>query len=170
MKCRSPRSRPDFLSDDGALANPARAPGSGEALARVTDGTDANDDAEDFGVYRWRTPGELNPLLLTVTPAPITPGARVTMTVRGALPGATVSFGYERAPGQPPCPPSLGGLCLGVAHPGLLGTARSGIDRSATLSFWMPANTPVGAQVKLQAGVTGPEADVSTIWFDTVQP
>lgn len=159
-----------WLSDDGLPAVPALAPPSGSSLARVTDGTDANLDSEDFGVYRARTPGALNPLLLSVTPAPLTPGAWMTLSVRGALPGATVHFGAQGGPGQPACPPGLGGLCLAISQPLLLGSARSGIDRVARMNVTLPLRVAPGTEVWLQAAVVGAEADVSTVWYDIVQP
>ncbi len=157
-----------WLDDEGGVANTAPRPdlfGNAGYLGRITDGVDSNDSFEDFERYRTGTPAAPNRLWFEVS-RPYLAGGQITLTVRGALPGAWVYLGAQTGLGTAPCPALLGGLCLEISSPVLLGRARSGIDRTAELTLTIPATLPPGTLLRFQAA-TGPgDPAVSFVWQD----
>lgn len=91
------------------------------------------------------------PPVLDVTD--LLPGQPLTLTVHGAVPGASVAFAAStQGPGSGPCPPQLRGSCLGVAAPAvLLGARFADASGVATLTVTAPASLPGGASPAFQA-------------------
>ena len=84
---------------------------------------------------------------------PLVAGQSVDLVVDGAAPGTTVHFVLGTDVGQGPCPPALGGLCLGVSG----NTRKLGDDSAngmgqAVLSWTVPAGAG-GRDLTLQAVV-----------------
>jgi hypothetical protein len=81
-------------------------------------------------------------------------GGVLTLTASGAIPGTRVYFaGSLAGPGAGPCPPVLGGQCLGVASPVLIGQRPVGVSGVVTLSVPLPAGvTAAWAQAAMAAG------------------
>lgn len=76
----------------------------------------------------------------------LVPGSPFRMTWADVPPGATVTFAASAAGlGAGPCPPVLGGACLTIARPVILGTATATANGVATLVRQAPANLPGGA-------------------------
>jgi hypothetical protein len=72
-------------------------------------------------------------------------GTPIRMTWGDVPPGATVTFAASAAGlGAGPCPPVLGGACLNIARPVILGTATASANGVATLLRQAPANLPAG--------------------------
>jgi len=70
----------------------------------------------------------------------------VQLVAAGAPPGATVGFARSAdGPGVGPCPPVLGGVCLGITQPVLLGSVAANASGVATLSV----PTPPGQRLEL---------------------
>lgn len=108
-------------------------------------------------------PGTLLPPPLTVAHSPMTPGQNTKLVAAGAAPGELVRFaGSAAGVGIGPCPPALGGACLGVRDPAfLLGTAVADADGRATLNLRVPLSVG-GVSVSLQAAILGGTAVLST--------
>lgn len=84
----------------------------------------------------------------------LAPGLPVTLWL-DVSPGAAVAFAASLGgPGVGPCPPALGGDCLGILPPlRLLGSAVADPSGRAQLALVAPAALPVGATVWFQAWV-----------------
>ncbi len=93
--------------------------------------------------------------------APLKVGQPTTLVATGATPGATVGFVHSLAgAGAGPCPPALGGLCLGVVSPILAGTAVANAQGVAVLQIRIPAAAPL-VDVALQAAQGGASPQLS---------
>jgi hypothetical protein len=156
-----------WLDDLGGTASPALAPFSGRSLARVRDGVDTDDNADDFGAYSIVTPGEDNPMLLWTSG--IVPGTTFTINARGAAPGDRVYFARASGSGPGPCPALLGGLCLDLGTPILMGAADANSSGVASLSVNVPASTPPSVDVYFQAAKGGADPDKSVVVLETSQ-
>lgn len=101
----------------------------------------------DVGVGSLRAP-----LLLTLDGA-VVPGQTARWTVSGAAPGETINGLFSLAgTGNGPCPPVLGGQCLGILAPVVLfDTDTADATGVAELQINVPANAPVGADLSVQA-------------------
>jgi len=108
---------------------------------------------------------------LCVSPA-LHPGERLTLTAMGASPGEVVYFVFGPAPGAGPCPGPLGGLCLDVLSPSLLGSATADADGRATLERTIPAAVPNATPAHFQAAITRGPAGVDSVssnrWTGTI--
>lgn len=107
-------------------------------------------------------PGEvLPPPAFTLAATPLIPGQLFSLQATGVTPGAQVVFLRGFAAGVN-CPPQLGGECLGLAAPQVLGTAVASPGGSAVLVITPPLNAPVGLTMRFQAAVAQP-AGVSNL-------
>ncbi|MCB9689151.1 MAG: hypothetical protein H6738_11790 [Alphaproteobacteria bacterium] len=98
---------------------------------------------------------------LTLDHTPLKVGQPATLTVTGATPGAVVGVVYSLAgEGAGPCPPQLGGQCLGVLSPTLYGTTVANAQGRATFQIVVPAAAPL-VDVALQAAQVGAAPAVS---------
>jgi hypothetical protein len=93
----------------------------------------------------------------------IEPGSTVELNVTGASPQEMVYFvaGRNRQPGAA-CPPVLGGLCVDVGTPMVIGQARANAQGGASLSLTAP-RSPNGTQVYFQATATAPGATSNVV-------
>jgi hypothetical protein len=84
-------------------------------------------------------------------------GQPLSVRLTGAPPGATATFFVSTRAGRTchPTLPHLGGgqLCLGLAAPITLGSARASAAGVATLTVVTPTNLPVGTQIWAQGAV-----------------
>lgn len=84
-------------------------------------------------------------------------GSSVTITISNADPGENVYLIRSSAMGAGPCPGALGGMCVDVVAPVIMGPFGANGAGVATLSPTLPAGLPVGTEVCLQAiGRRGP--------------
>jgi len=87
-------------------------------------------------------------------------GGAATCTVRNAEPNSTVRLVRGNARGSGPCPPALGGLCIGLTGAQVWQTTTADASGIATFALTLPA-APVGAVVWMQAVGSPPDAWVS---------
>lgn len=104
------------------------------------------------------TPGSLG--FGATTPVP---GERMLFRASGAQAGDTVYFGLGFAKGNGPCPAELGGMCLGIKRPQLLGTATANANGVAELEVDVPDSVAAGDRVFFQAGSSGSGGDTSPV-------
>ncbi len=79
-------------------------------------------------------------------------GDTVTLVVTDANPGEPLYLGYSlQGPGVGPCPPVLGGFCIGLLSPQLLNTATADANGGATFTATVPM------------GLSGPEISFQVI-------
>jgi len=123
------------------------------------------DDADAQWVDRQLAP--LPPPSLVSEPWSV--GASVDLTATGVVPGSTVHFVLGTQEGTGPCPPALGGLCVGVD--GLvryLGPATADAGGEAVFTLTVPAGAS-GRSLLLRAiGDTGSGYVLSDIVFEDV--
>ncbi len=150
-----------WLDDSGAAATGALAPFSGRSLGRARDGIDTDDASADFVIFAGPNPGEDNPMVVWTSDA--VPGQTFTVFARGADPGQTVFFGRSSGPGTGPCPALLGGLCLDIGNPFLMGTGVADAGGLASYSVFIPSFVSPGINVYLQAAAGLPHAQVSEV-------
>lgn len=98
---------------------------------------------------------------LTLAATPFVPGQLLTLQATGAPPGTSVWFVRSPTTGVF-CPPALGGTCVGLTNPSVVGTAVANPQGVATLTLTPPVTTPVGVVMRFQAAVVNP-ATVSNI-------
>lgn len=98
-----------------------------------------------------------------------TPGSTITLAVAGALPGEPVFFALGRAeqPGAL-CPPVLGGGCVDLSNPTLVGRETADPSGRATLSLTVPGSVPPGGARRFQA--VSPSATSNTVLRFRPQP
>jgi hypothetical protein len=87
---------------------------------------------------------------LTLSAGEPVPGATVSITAMGALPGDMVVFLGARKPGSW-CPRLLGGSCVDLKNPRRLGIATADDLGVAVLEVEVPAETVIGESVWFQA-------------------
>jgi hypothetical protein len=97
---------------------------------------------------------------LTLEVDPLTLDFPATLTATGAVPGDEVVFVLGDALGAGPCPSVLGGLCLGVTAPAVVGRAIADTDGVGRLTLSLDAGLGI-RDVALQAVVVD-GADSST--------
>jgi hypothetical protein len=105
---------------------------------------------------------------LVLTAEPLVPGQPFTLQADGAPAGARVSFVYGTGAGSS-CPPPLGGTCLSVANPVLIGGDAADANGHAEATFTLPATAPVGLVVPFQAAIGGTSPLVSNVDVRTIQ-
>jgi hypothetical protein len=121
-----------------------------------------------FACTESLSPSAQQPPPLDLEVSTLVPGARVTFTVRGAPPGEAVLIGRGTGLGPGPCPPSLGGDCLDILNPVLVGAATADAQGVAVLRLTLPVTVPAGAVLHTQAAVLGATPDVSPAVSSTV--
>jgi hypothetical protein len=95
----------------------------------------------------------LDTFSLIVTPRPVVSGQPMQIEIHGATPGATVWVARStRGPGAGPCPPAMGGGCLGITQPTLALTRRA--DALGRVTVQVPAAPAV--RMWLQAWTLNP--------------
>jgi hypothetical protein len=113
---------------------------------------------------------EAPPPGLTLTgPTVVYPGYTAEFTVDGAAPGAMVALGVGAGgAGAGPCPPSLGGACLGIRPPIFIQGPVTAATGSAVFSIAVPPTAGVGRTVALQgvAHLSGRPTLTSVITVD----
>jgi hypothetical protein len=83
---------------------------------------------------------------------PLTRGRESRFRVTGANSSEVVSFLFSIAgEGDGPCSPQLGGLCVDLVTPWVFGEAEADAAGMATLTRTIPADTPVGHEIAVQA-------------------
>jgi len=108
------------------------------------------DPAESVAAPDFRS-ATAAPQVMTLLATDFVPGDLVTMEVSGASPGDTVTF--LRGTAGTSCPAPLGGLCLGIADPKILGHAVVDATGEAIDLFELPLSVPVELDLQLQAVV-----------------
>lgn len=94
----------------------------------------------------------------------LVPGETALFSVSGATPRKTVYFALSGGLSSSFCPPILGGQCLGVWNPQLLGTAKANARGDAWLVVPVPTSVAVGDTVYLQAGMPdGAASEISQV-------
>lgn len=106
------------------------------------------------------------PPAVLVTPRAV-PGHRATFEVRDVAPGTSVWLVRGASVGPGPCPPALGGACLGVRQPSVLGTAVAGPGGLARVTLSVPGSAPVGARLLVQAATSAGEV-TGPAWVEVV--
>lgn len=104
---------------------------------------------------------EANPppsYFVTLAASQMVGGQNARVTADGLPQGYTVTFvASAQGPGQGPCPPPLGGTCLGVLGPLImLGSAPVNASGYATLVFPVPSTVQDGRQLAIQAASPDP--------------
>ena len=116
--------------------------------------------------------GDLSLALPAAPPPPVIelavsdamPGQLLTLTVWGAQPAETVVFGWGAQAGPGPCPPSLGGACLGIPGVRSLGQQVADDHGRAVMTVGVPLQASPGSQVYVQAAVArGAASQVSQV-------
>jgi len=92
--------------------------------------------------------------------SPFVGGGAATCTVRNAEPNSTVRLVRGNGKGNGPCPPALGGLCIGLSGAKVWQTATADASGIATFSLSLPSPA-AGSVVWLQAVQSPPDAWVS---------
>lgn len=108
---------------------------------------------------------------ITLTVSPLLLGRTATWTVTGLNPGELAYIGRSAAgPGNGPCPPVLGGVCLGLRNPVVLhATVTADAAGVAVFSAWVPPTVPGGITVAFQAAAArGASSVVSPVVSQTV--
>ena len=90
-------------------------------------------------------------LTLTTTNSWV-PGATADLSVTGAAPGESIYFAVTaQGTGMGPCPAGLGGHCLDLLSPILLGDVTADANGIAEMSVALPANLALGTVLDFQA-------------------
>jgi hypothetical protein len=99
------------------------------------------------------------PTIPTLMQEALTRGQAAQFWVAGATPGEIVSFLFsETGPGEGPCSPQLGGLCVDILEPQTFGEATADAFGTAILTRLIPADMPPGQTISIQAVIRrGPE-------------
>jgi hypothetical protein len=111
--------------------------------------------ATDYSSFTSAT----GPLTVTVSGGPqltveyAVPGETTMLKVSGAPPDRQVYFVTSAATGSGFCPPALGGQCLGLWTPVILGQATTNVRGDAWLVATVPATYAPGATVYFQAAL-----------------
>lgn len=95
--------------------------------------------------------GQQLPQDMTLSLGAIVPGDVVLLTASGGTPGDQVLF-LRGSPGQT-CAPIIGGDCIGLSAPSLLGSAPIAASGEAVLAQVIPDTVPVSTVLTLQAVV-----------------
>jgi hypothetical protein len=109
------------------------------------------------------------PPLVMQLPAAMLAGQTVQVQVSGATPNATVFLAAANAPGAGPCPPALGGLCIDLDNPRVLGRALASGAGRATFDVLLPHDMPEGSTIYLQAAQGGAQAAKTNVASDLIE-
>jgi len=102
---------------------------------------------------------------LTVDIPAMIPGDTITMTATGATSGETVYFAVStRGMSGGPCPAELGGECLDIQNPILLGSAIADFSGAAELVLTLPDTLDTAPTVWVQVAEGGAAPAVSDVW------
>ncbi len=93
------------------------------------------------------------PQVMTLSSDAPVPGGTTLLEAINATPGDTVTFLRGSSPGST-CPPPLGGDCLDLGSPKILGTAVANALGDAVLAISLPVAVPVGVNMHVQAMVS----------------
>jgi hypothetical protein len=97
-------------------------------------------------------------------------GETLTIHVTEAAPNATLYIGFSTVgAGNGPCPPSLGGFCIGLLSPQLLATVQADGNGDATFTGTVPTNLPATEVTFLALGGYGRSAYATPAITRTVQ-
>jgi hypothetical protein len=104
---------------------------------------------------------------LAVDVAYAIPGQQALVHATGAAPGATIQFAASTRQGAGPCPPGLGGACIGLLSAVRLGAATATSRGDAWLLVNVPPTLAVGTTLHFQAfdgagGIASPVDSVTT--------
>lgn len=110
-------------------------------------------------------------LELTVGGGPLTPGATMTFSVTGAVPGDRVGFVVGSGDNRDACPEVLGGACLDVSGPTVIGTAVADGSGTAVVVGVIPASLSA-YELAFQAASLGCDAPVlsEVLLVDVAEP
>lgn len=111
---------------------------------------------------------------LSLTATPLVRGDVATFTVNNATNGESVVVAYTTSgPGDGPCPPILGGMCVDLTGDiQLVGTGIANGDGEATITANVPANAPlipISVQAVVRRGNNGNLSVKSNTMSQTVQ-
>lgn len=97
------------------------------------------------------------PAPIELSVSQITSGNNLRASVAQVPAGTTVYFALSTtsSPGPMPCPPPLGGACLSLSNPRLLGSAVANADGLAALTLRAPT-VRSGLTVQVQAAAVDP--------------
>ncbi|MAW61736.1 MAG: calcium-binding protein [Planctomycetes bacterium] len=130
----------------------------------------AHDTNSSFDVF-VRGSGSWSPQLLL---DPLIRGQLSQARICNMNPNETVALIYSvTGTGNGLCPPQLGGLCLDLLSPSLLGTQIATTMGVADIQFNVPAGAPlipVYAQAAIARGVGGASSVKSNVVVQTIQP
>ncbi|MCB9688359.1 MAG: right-handed parallel beta-helix repeat-containing protein [Alphaproteobacteria bacterium] len=104
-----------------------------------------------------------------LTNDPLPTGGGTTLFVDGARPAETVYFVGGVRQGAGPCPPQLGGVCVGVIDPVVLGTAVADGSGHAELAATVPGILAPGTRVYLQGAIPRGVGGASSVVTPVVQ-
>lgn len=105
---------------------------------------------------------------LTLSVGPVVAGATGTFTVSGAAAFEDVTFVAGPSAGAGPCPAVLGGACIGVRSPHVLGTDRADGAGTAVLVWNTPGALAPGDALVVQAAIPRGASSVVTNTVATV--
>lgn len=118
-----------------------------------------------------RSAGSWSPQLLL---DPLVRGQPASAKVCNTTPGETVYLIYSiLGTGTGPCPPALGGLCLDILSPRVIGSQAAGSLGSTNFSPTVPAAAPlipIYAQVVIARGTGGSLSVKSNVVTKVIQP
>lgn len=99
----------------------------------------------------------------------VVPGEVATVTVDGAMPGESVRFVRSfKGLGSGPCPAVLGGLCIDMRGPSLVGAATADGQGQAIYTMSVPANAPLGNSVSFQAAIARGVGGIDSVKTDVI--
>ncbi|MCA9489691.1 MAG: hypothetical protein KC621_07195 [Myxococcales bacterium] len=101
-----------------------------------------------------------------VQPMQLLAGSPTNLAAAGAQPGETVWFLGSLSSGAGPCPALLGGQCLDLVQPQLLGSAVADASGGAVLNVGVPAGISgrtVYVQAAIRRGVNGVDSVVTPL-------
>jgi len=99
----------------------------------------------------------------------VIPGQDTVLTVTSADPGETVRFlRGTQGTGQGPCPAALGGMCLELVSPVIMGSAVADANGIAEFTFGVPAGVPNGAEIWFEAVAARGQGGVDSVGSQVV--
>lgn len=119
-------------------------------------------ETEDPALGVVPPPGTLDLTLL----GDLDTGATITFDVGGAPPGATVFLAGAYTVGVTGCPTSVGGVCIDLTNPKLLGQGTANASGDVFIDVILPHEIPDGTSLNFQAVVLGSAPDTSNLFTD----
>lgn len=98
---------------------------------------------------------EAAPPPVVLEAGPLLTGERATLRVEGAVPGQDVWFAVGGGAGAGPCPALLGGACLGITGPQVVGRVRADALGVAAMAAVIPPTALAAPQRWFQAAQVG---------------